>query len=354
MFDKNLYFTMLLLGVSAWGFSASFENNRIMIWGVDNQQITIDSGSVITDAVLTIRNVQSSESTLYLHLLDNPDAGCRTEFDKAAGANYFEGAGVSLNGCYENSNLVYRFSSNNDVNSDVWKIFDQPFQVTLADSSTISYSSALLKLIDYIGTGRGFGFGFDLEYAESLFHYNILLDITVDSYTGSPSRQTYQYKLYDLPDTAPYNLLNNPCFENGSYAWCNYSSWNVIEDPNNAYIGRDCIRFSSKTTSSGDYVVYQYANVSPKASYTFSAMLKNNTGKDMQLMIVYLNSAHRYIGHKSSPIINSSEYQRCGMEFTTPQNCYRVIASICVTGIQPNDGTEAYADSCLLYQNQQQ
>lgn len=159
-------------------------------WSVSNDQLSISPGSVITNGVLTLHNVTftdtTSGKTLYIHLLDNPNANLKTYSDTQAG-DYFDGYGtflaqINAAGLSSNpSDVVINLSQINDNSSPVWSVFERPFSITIANASQVSLSSAVLSLLDYAGSGSSFGFGFDCD---GLSFDGISLKLTVQSMTA--------------------------------------------------------------------------------------------------------------------------------------------------------------------------
>jgi hypothetical protein len=330
--------------------SATLENTEYAIWGFENNKLSVPSGCVVTDAVLTVQGIASDAQQLKVHLLDNPLDGLEIGNDEGL-TDYFGGAGVVLNGSYEGGDMVYRLSGNDNPASSVWDVFQQPCMVSLTDSSTAQLTSSLLELIDFAGTGIGFGFGLDIGGTQKLSYYNVILDVVISPYAGSETVQTLRYKLFDLPDMPDpvvENLLVNGGLESGDTAWINYSSWSIVQDAANAYVGDYCLRFESGPDYSGDYAAYQYVQVQPGKTYSLSALMKNDSNKEMRLLVVYQNAAQRYIGHVYGASYTGSSYALSELEFTTPAGCENLIIATCVFGVQQNDGTLAYADECIL------
>ena len=195
---------LAVLGILIPAEAAAVQSDEYFAWGIDIDDIAIPVGSVITEAVLTIQNPSSTD--LYVHLLDNPDTGIEISPDEGQG-NVFDGFGEPLEGQAENGNLVFRFSEIDDEYSDVWSAnaFQRPFNFTLADNSTVQYTSSLLKLIDYAGTGRSFGLGIDSDTGVSLD--GITLDITVSAYTDQGTNYSTSFAV-DLND----DLIMTPDF----------------------------------------------------------------------------------------------------------------------------------------------
>lgn len=139
-------------------------------WGIANDELAIPAGSIITRAVLVLQNVRSTRpnAALAVQLLDNPNAGL-DELTDAQTGNYFDGFGTPL-AAFTAAELsttpqTISLDLNAVENPDCWtrRIFETAPVVTLADSSSVTCTSALLALFDYAGTGRSFGFGIDCD-----------------------------------------------------------------------------------------------------------------------------------------------------------------------------------------------
>lgn len=196
-------------------------------WSFSNDQLEIPTGSVITNAVLTIHNVSidsaTGDETLYVHLLDNSDVDVKSYADGQPG-NYFEGYGVLLKQISQSdlltnpSHIAINLTQVNDNNSPVWGVFEQPFVVTLGDASQVSFSSALLSLLDYAGTGSSFGFGLDCD---GITFDGLSLELTIESMTDAVAASTLSFDYGTVsPEISEWTLLAYDDFESG---WGNYT-----------------------------------------------------------------------------------------------------------------------------------
>ena len=232
---KKIYFKSIILFalMSAFIGAVILHINQYTVWGIDESEIVIPAGSVITEAVLTITAVGPQNTSLYVHLLDNAKAGYKMGIDTKSG-DFFAPHGVLLLATYENGNYVCRFSQNN-TQSPMRAIFPEPTSITLGDSTTVLLSSALLELMDYIGNGKGFGIGIDPGDTTNLTITGLKLEITIQSLlTADSTKLILSYDLtppagdvnqdmqVDLNDAAMFNqnwLANNcqsPDYCNGS------------------------------------------------------------------------------------------------------------------------------------------
>ncbi|MBN2511345.1 MAG: LamG domain-containing protein [Sedimentisphaerales bacterium] len=193
---KELMLIIFTIIASAFSSAETIQANQYAIWGIGHDEITIPDGSLITEAVLTITDVTPGDKQYYVHLLDNTNPGFQRTTTTDQG-NDFEGYGVPLAGAFENGNLVFRFSQNNDVQSRMWTVYANPCTLRLADTSTVQLSSSILELMEYAGNGKGFGIGLDKEYdGQSFAFQNIYLSLTLQSYTTVSASQTltFSYK----------------------------------------------------------------------------------------------------------------------------------------------------------------
>ncbi len=167
--------------------------NKFMTWGIGADQIIIPLGSIVTEAVLTVYGVSSSQTSFKIHLLDDTVKGFYQGTD-TSGLNCFEGYGVPLKGSFISGNYVCKLSQNNDLSSSVWSIFPLPCKITLADTTTTQLTSSILSLIDYAGNSRGFGIGIDPGNANYTFRYMTLV-LTLKKYQGTYSSSKITFKL---------------------------------------------------------------------------------------------------------------------------------------------------------------
>ena len=179
--------------VSLWSVPTSAQTlpgSDYATWGVLSSQAAISAGKVITDAVLTISGVSPSNATFDVYLLDNPRPGY-FEKQKFGVGGVFAGYGAKLTGTMQNGNLVFRLGQqeNNDSQSFVWKSFSNPLNFLLADGRTVSYTSALLEMIDYAGSGGSFGIGIESIGNSSISFSSLELKLTVSSYLSASADQ---------------------------------------------------------------------------------------------------------------------------------------------------------------------
>lgn len=166
-------------------------------WAIANDDLSIPSGSIITDAELTLHNVSSTRSgaELYVQLLDNPNTGTEELTDGQSG-NFFDGYGTALS-----KSDAWTLSSNPQTitinfmeidDPDCWtrEIFTELPVITLADESTITCTSSMLALFDYAGTGRSFGFGVDCDGVSLT---GITLNLTIQSTTQQTPAETVTF-----------------------------------------------------------------------------------------------------------------------------------------------------------------
>jgi hypothetical protein len=172
-----ILFSLLTAGASA----ASLGPGQYFIWGIGQNELTIPTGSVITEAVLTFQNVSPNDAAMRVYLLDNPDVGTQSGNAEDVRVSISE-YGEPLAGVNENGNFVCRLSQINDVDSHVWSIFSNPCYVALADGSSAQMSSAILDLLDYAGTGKSFGFGFFPQNNQSMSYGRMELVLTLRAY----------------------------------------------------------------------------------------------------------------------------------------------------------------------------
>jgi len=176
-------------------FGGTIEPGYYYTWGINNDDLAIPDGSIITEAVLTIHGItnlaDNASDTLYIHLLNNPPLGFLAGTDDGSG-DHFANEGPRLTPGYQDNDLVYKFSTFNDVDSPLWNIFDYPLEFGPDSSLTID-ASFLLELIDYAGTGRSFGFGLGLDGANAFDFDSITLNLTIESFAGPASQSSLTF-----------------------------------------------------------------------------------------------------------------------------------------------------------------
>jgi hypothetical protein len=266
---KELMLVILTIIASAFSSAETIQANQYAIWGIGHEEITIPDGSLITEAVLTITDVTPQNKQYYIHLLDNTNPGFQRTTTTGRG-NDFAGYGVPLAGAFENGNLVFRFSQNNDIKSRMWTVYANPCTLRLANSSTVQLSSSILELMEYAGNGKGFGIGLDKEYdGQSFAFQNIHLVLTLQSFTtvSAPQTLTFSYKtgidFAQVPGLAGYWKLDE-----------NWGS-NAVEDFGaNGASGVATVATSSLNTSGCFGGAFQFNG-------TQSVTIADNDGLDM-------------------------------------------------------------------------
>ena len=177
-------------------------------WGISNDSLSIPSGCIITNAVLTLHNVSLTrndpETALFVQLLDNPNLAMEEIADSQQG-NTFEGCGALL---YEANvsdlrttpqDIVINLNQVNDAHSWTWNVFDTAPTVTLVDNTIIQFSSSMLTLLDYAGTGRSFGFGLDCD---GVSVDAISLELTIQSSRNATAPLVFNF-LVGNPNSDP-------------------------------------------------------------------------------------------------------------------------------------------------------
>ncbi len=222
----------ILAFMSLMAAAETIQSNQYAIWGIDEDEVIIPTGSVITEAVLTIKNVSPANAPVYVHLLDNTTAGFTFGTD-TSGGNVFDTYGVSLSGTYdENGNYICNLSQINDAQSRIWTVFTQPCTMTLVDTSTVQFTSSLLELMDYAGNGGGLGIGIDNGTDSEITFDSIKLDVTTQTYQGTASSQTlalvypeasaeeaYALQFDGVDDTATFSSFVRPVNNFTVSAW---------------------------------------------------------------------------------------------------------------------------------------
>jgi len=196
------------LFLSVLSTAATIPVGSYATWGIASDSPDIPEGSIISEATLTIYGVSSSDTADFdVYLLDNPRPGFSEKQKNSLGSK-FEGFGTRLTGTIENGNYSCRLGhlDNNDLQSYVWNAFAYPFNFSLADGREISYTSALLELIDYVGTSSFWGFGLESVGNDPFSFSWLKLEITISSYVGQ-SEDTVLTFTY-LPDLSGMQFTN--------------------------------------------------------------------------------------------------------------------------------------------------
>jgi hypothetical protein len=171
-------------------------------WGITNSDSPIPAGSIPIGAILTLHQVfmdsAASSQMLSLYLLHNPDPG----LVKLAGnpsCDPFDGNGIPI-GVFSQlttpgQDLTVDLAQVNHPESQIRSVFPDSFTQTLGNQNTITYSSALLELLDYSGSGRSFGFGL---YSQGFSCSAMTLQITVQSLIDASLPQILTYTIGNI------------------------------------------------------------------------------------------------------------------------------------------------------------
>lgn len=187
------YIIIAMLALTPAVLSArTIQANQYVIWGIGNDEINIPSGSILTEAVLTIKTISPRNAPLKVHLLDNTRKGIELGIDNSD-IDFFNGSGTLLSGSYQGGNYICQLSQNDNPDAPIHVLFPSPASVTLADASTVQLSSSILELMDYIGNGGGFGIGIDSDGAQIQFS-DIQLDLTVCSFSSQTTPRLYTFR----------------------------------------------------------------------------------------------------------------------------------------------------------------
>jgi hypothetical protein len=179
-------------------------------WGILSTEVAIPTGSIISNAVLTVKGVSPSEAACEVYLLDNPAPGY-TRLQKEDGSDStFIGFGTRLIGVPQEGTLVYHFTAreNDDDQSWVWNVFPNPFILLFPKQRSVSYTSALLELMDYAGTGVSFGIGIESTENKPLEFTEIELTITFSSYHNPSADKTVSFSC--TSNTSDTTVQKNP------------------------------------------------------------------------------------------------------------------------------------------------
>jgi len=211
-------------------YGDALEPSHHYTWGINNPQaIDLSSGRIITEAVLTFHNfnssvkdqveVTTSRSTfrggtttnttltnvpnydsLSIYVLDNPRYGFQSlgsyPVDPFVGCGGKLTKGVLEQVDSERYNLICRLGDTHSDHSPFSSLFNAPVALTLAGGSSVVLSSALLEFIDYAGTGPSAGFGLwpgNVQYS----YDDITLTLTVGAYQGDSTAQTLTFRIGD-------------------------------------------------------------------------------------------------------------------------------------------------------------
>jgi hypothetical protein len=192
---------LALLGLGMAAHAGTLRANQYYTWGIETQDLTIPDGSIITKAVLTFHDIKNWKNDgtdrLYVHLIENPPVGL-SEYSDSDTLDTFADDGKALQSSFQATRLAYSLQETDDALSWVWSVFKIPFQFILSDSTQVQYSSSLLELIDFAGTGTSFGFGIDPEVRDYTYS-RITLELTVDAYEGTAAKNILLFEVFDSP-----------------------------------------------------------------------------------------------------------------------------------------------------------
>jgi hypothetical protein len=202
---RNLAFSasvFLVLLTSAASPAWTIDANDSCTWGVANGDLSIPAGSIPVGAILTLHNVSMDSSvpdpTLNIHLLHNPEPGI-VKLTGLSACDPFAGCGTSLGAFSQlpmsGQDLVVDLAQVNDLQSPIWSVFSNPYTQTMGNQDAVTYSSALLELMNYSGSGRSFGFGF---YSKGFVCSALTLQITIQSLTDASLPQIITFSTGNL------------------------------------------------------------------------------------------------------------------------------------------------------------
>jgi hypothetical protein len=179
----------VLLGMSV--FAGTICSARYYTWGIDTDNVAIQPGSVITEAVMTIHNLSSSSNNandfLYIYLLDEPRVGFVSGTHDGSN-NPFKAQGVEMVRIHHEQSqggrdVAYTFSELAVEYSKLWEHFGFPLVFGPVDRPMVIESSLILDLIVYAGSGKSFGFGFYPNGNTDYDFDEITLELTTESFT---------------------------------------------------------------------------------------------------------------------------------------------------------------------------
>ena len=210
-----LLFAMVpCLGVRAFG--GTTRSAQYYTWGIDTDTVAIPAGSIITEAVMTIRNLSSSSDSandsLYIHLLDEPQVGFVAGTDDGS-SNPFEAQGVQMVRVHHEQSqggqdVAYTFSELAVEYSALWEHFGFPLEFGPDDQMVIE-SSLILDLIDYAGGGTSFGFGFDPNGNTDYDFDEITLELTAESFDGTNIQSPLRLFTKGIPGLVAHWAMND-------------------------------------------------------------------------------------------------------------------------------------------------
>ena len=227
----------LIVAIIAGAIVMQAEGNTVVkpdmyyTWGLDNKRISIDVGQIITDVTFTLKGVthQTDDVTanIEFYLLHNPpcykpngqewvsNIGDLTGDDSPQPSRPVRRGGtVSINSwmptliyTYHDNHpgkedVSFKLSEHNEPDSWVWKIFKSPFDFTLSNSSTVSFTSSVLEFIDYAGTGDSVGILVDPGGAGNFQWDGVEVKIKIETFEGTYVKKE-QIVVVDFGNRAP-------------------------------------------------------------------------------------------------------------------------------------------------------
>jgi len=200
-------------------------SDKYYVWGFSEELFNIEPGQIPTEVTFTFKglthHLDNSSAKLEIFLVDNPNLskGTKNSFvinegditgsdaplssppikriqgdvtitNKARDDGYNDGKWHPLLFFNYHDNhpgkedITVKLSEIDDTDSWVWDIFDKPFNFTLSDTTTISYTAGLLEFIDYLGNGTGVGILID-PAGNSYFEIDdIIMEVKIETYEG--------------------------------------------------------------------------------------------------------------------------------------------------------------------------
>jgi len=206
----SIFIAMLTLIAMPVDGHVVIESDRYYTWGVFNDYLNIIPGQIITEVTVYLDGItnlaEDSNSILEFFLVDNPPSKMSQEWVSNIGDIIGDDA---TNGVMEpravgptirvtkfeptliflyrdnkigKENVSFKLSDINNANSPMWKVFKYPFVFTLANSKTVTYSSALLDFIDFSGTSTSVGILIDHGGDNSFKVDGMKIKIKIENY----------------------------------------------------------------------------------------------------------------------------------------------------------------------------
>ena len=267
----------LTVGAASGG---ALRSSYYYTWGIDSDDLNISDGSIITEAVLRIEGITNWDNKLHIHVVDNPPLGFVSNVDSSS-EDFFDGFGGLLTGSsysLSGGDIVITLGGINDTDSWVWDVYQSPVNFQLADSSTVSYSSALLELIDYAGNGTPFGFGFD-PAGNEYYYTKMTLGLTVRSYEGAVSQKTISLEPSWSTSGVPYMEVNKAKYAAGEAIVAGYHN---AEENGGVWMG-----LYRKGASDGAYLAWARTDKLADGSSTFTGLTE---GGNYEIRLFFNNA----------------------------------------------------------------